>query len=209
MKFDNVIFDFDGTLADTSPGVLGSVRYALETLGAPVPDEKVLRGFIGPSLYSSFTGIIGFDGKKADEAIALYRSVYNPRGVYECKLYDGMKDLLIKIKAAGVSASVASSKPQNALDKVVDFLGVREYFDRVVGADPDDKHDNKALIVAAARTRDNAVMIGDSRFDIEAAKKVGIKSIAAGYGFTAKDVLLSLNPDYYADKVADITEILE
>ena len=50
MKFDNVIFDFDGTLADTSPGVLGSVRYALETLGAPVPDEKVLRGFIGPSL---------------------------------------------------------------------------------------------------------------------------------------------------------------
>ena len=69
MKFDNVIFDFDGTLADTSPGVLGSVRYALETLGAPVPDEKVLRGFIGPSLYSSFTGIIGFDGKKADEII--------------------------------------------------------------------------------------------------------------------------------------------
>lgn len=66
MKFDNVIFDFDGTLADTSPGVLGSVRYALETLGAPVPDEKVLRGFIGPSLYSSFTGIIGFDGKKCD-----------------------------------------------------------------------------------------------------------------------------------------------
>lgn len=52
-------------------------------------------------------------------------------------------------------------------------------------------------------------MIGDSRFDIEAAKKVGIKSIAAGYGFTAKDVLLSLNPDYYADKVEDITEILE
>ena len=209
MKFDNVIFDFDGTLADTSPGVLGSVRYALETLGAPVPDEKILRGFIGPSLYSSFTGITGLSGEKADEAIALYRLVYNPRGVYECKLYDGMKDLLASLKKAGVSVSVASSKPQNALDKVVDFLGIREYFDRVAGADPNDKHDDKASIVAAARTRDNAVMIGDSRFDIEAAKTVGIKSIAAGYGFTAKDVLLSLNPDYYADSVSDIAKILE
>lgn len=209
MKFDNVIFDFDGTLADTSPGVLGSVRYALETLGAPVPDEKVLRGFIGPSLYSSFTGIIGFDGKKADEAIALYRSVYNPRGVYECELYDGMKELLSGLKQNGVSLSVASSKPQNALDKVVDHLGIREYFDRVIGADPSVKHDDKAELVAAARTRENAVMIGDSRFDIEAAKKAGIKSIAAGYGFTAKEKLLALDPDYYADSVSDIAKILE
>lgn len=209
MKFDNVIFDFDGTLADTSRGVLGSVRYALGTLGVPVPDESVLRGFIGPSLYTSFTGITGLDDERANEAIELYRSVYNPRGVYECELYDGMKELLSELKQNGVSLSVASSKPQNALDKVVDHLGIREYFDRVIGADPSVKHDDKAELVVAARTRENAVMIGDSRFDIEAAKKAGIKSIAAGYGFTAKEKLLALGPDYYADSVSDIAKILE
>lgn len=209
MKFDNVIFDFDGTLADTSRGVLGSVRYALGTLGVPVPDESVLRGFIGPSLYTSFTGTVGLDDERANKAIELYRSVYNPRGVYECELYDGMKQLLSKLKQSGVSLSVASSKPQNALDKVVDHLGIRECFDRVIGADPGVKHDDKADLVAAARTRENAVMIGDSRFDIEAAKKIGIKSIAAGYGFTAKEKLLALAPDYYADTVNDIEKILE
>ena len=202
MKFDNVIFDFDGTLADTSRGVLG-------TLGVPVPDESVLRGFIGPSLYTSFTGITGLDDERANEAIELYRSVYNPRGVYECELYDGMKELLSELKQNGVSLSVASSKPQNALDKVVDHLGIRECFDRVIGADPGVKHDDKADLVVAARTRENAVMIGDSRFDIEAAKKVGIKSIAAGYGFTAKEKLLALDSDYYADSVSDIAKILE
>ena len=108
-----------------------------------------------------------------------------------------------------ISLSVASSKPQNALDKVVDHLGIREYFDRVIGADPSVKHDDKAELVVAARTRENAVMIGDSRFDIEAAKKAGIKSIAAGYGFTAKEKLLALGPDYYADSVSDIAKILE
>ena len=209
MKFDNVIFDFDGTLADTSKGVIDSVKYALSRLGVAIPGESVLRGFIGPSLYSSFTGIIGFDDETAKEAIRLYRSVYEPHGVFECELYDGMKDLLVSLKKEGVSLSVASAKPQNALDIVVDFLDIRQYFDKVAGADPSVKDNDKALLVAAAKTRENAVMVGDSVYDVDAAKLVGIKCAAVGFGFTGKETLLAHSPDFYAASVADLGKILK
>lgn len=208
MTFDGVIFDFDGTIADTSAGVLGSVRYAVEAMGRKVPNDDVLRGFIGPSLYSSFTKICGMNDGEAKEAIELYRSVYNPKGVYDCVLYDGMLELLGRLKADGVKLSVASSKPLNALGKVVDYLGLTRFFDKVAGADPSVKDDDKAALIASARLTKNSVMVGDSRFDIEGAATAGVRSVAVGYGFTDGEVLKGFNPDYYAADVAALSEIL-
>ena len=84
MKYENIIFDFDGTVANTGEGVLNSVRYALKNAGAEIPCDEVLVGFIGPTLYRSFIDITGLTSEQAYKAIDDYRSYYVPYGVYQC-----------------------------------------------------------------------------------------------------------------------------
>ncbi len=208
MRYDGIIFDFDGTLADTSEGVLESLVYALDKLGVPVPPREKLNGFIGPALFLSFQNIIGLSPADAEKAVAFYREIYLPQNVYHCKLYDGMKELLGELKAAGFKLAVASAKPQSPLDIVTKHLGIDGCFDRIVGADPQVKSNDKEELVRRALVGEKPVMVGDAVFDVRAAKATGIASVAAAYGFTARETLQKENPDFIADSVKELKEIL-
>ena len=208
MRFDGVILDCDGTLADTSEGVLESVKYALKKLGAPIPSYETLRGFIGPSLFVSFQKITGLSADKADLAVKYYRETYSKEGIFKLKLYDGMRELLTELKSHGVLISVASAKPQVSLDVVVKYLGLDTVFDKVVGPSLAVKSDDKKDLVTAATLTKNSVMIGDAIYDIRAAKAANVASIAAMYGFGKREELLAEKPDFTADTVADIRKIL-
>ena len=113
MKFKAVIFDFDGTVCETAPGVVKSAKYALESFGYPVPeDEHELEFFIGPPLLVTFQERFGADPQRALELVKKYRERYTNQGVYESSLYSGMDTLLAALKKDGLKIGIASSKPQ-------------------------------------------------------------------------------------------------
>ncbi len=207
MAWDCFVFDFDGTIANTGAGVTASVSYALEKMNYPALSESQLRSFIGPSLYSSFTATCKMTDGEAIEATDRYREFYMREGVYRCHLYDGMEKLLIKLSSLG-KICVASAKPQPQLNVAVAHLGVDKIADIIVGADPTVKSNDKADLLRRAMSDSAAVMIGDSIYDIRAAKEVGVASIAVSYGFTSEEELAKENPDFIARSVLELEEIL-
>ena len=209
--YDTAIFDFDGTLFDTSEGIIANLKRTLKELGcAPLP-QQTLRKFIGPSLLVSFKKYCGMDDKKALEAIYVYRREYDSEGYKRSKMYDGMPALLLDLRAAGVKTVVASAKPQYILDPTVDYFGARKYFDKVVGSAEEGRPDNdKKSIVARAMTPGRCVMIGDSPYDIDGGRDNGVDTIAVlyGFGFDSRSHALLSRPDFIAATVDELRALL-
>lgn len=207
MKFDCFVFDFDGTVADTGDGVTASVKYSLEKMGFPPLNDSLLRSFIGPSLYSSYTATCKMTDEEAIRAIAHYRDFYMKEGVYRCHLYEGMEELLLSLSKVG-KVCVASAKPQPQLNVATAHLGVDKIACCIVGADPSVKGNDKADLLLRAKKGDNPVMIGDSIYDIRAGKELGIATVAVSYGFTDEQTLKKENPDFIARTVEELKNIL-
>ena len=185
---DCVIFDFDGTIADSSEGVFNCVKHALSHFGIEENNVDNLRRMIGPPLREGFRKFYGVDG---EIATAKYREKYPIEGIYQCKLYDGMEQLLAELKQRGARLAIATSKPLDYTNKILKFLDIDKYFDVVVGATFDGTFDNKDDIVKEAiRQLGNvdiyhSYMVGDRYTDIIAGRKTGLITVGARYGFTA------------------------
>ncbi len=142
-----VLFDWDGTVADTRPGIFNSVRYAIGQYGiADRPDDE-LRYFIGPPLYDGFEHVFGVSPELANELTDTYRVYYRDKGIFECNVYDGVGDLLRELHDAGVKMAVVSSKPKEFLDRLVEHFGLAEHLDAVVGPAMDNHNSNKTVLV--------------------------------------------------------------
>ena len=206
--YKNAIFDVDGTVLDTTEGVFGTIRYAVETLGKPPLAEDKIKLFLGPSLYDGFTKIAGYTDEEARAGLKIYRDSYVNDGLYRCKLYDGYPEVFESLKKAGVSLCVASSKPQRFLNLLFDKLDISKYFDRIIGPDERDIGSDKATLIAKAMTDSSAVMIGDRKYDISAARKVGIDVIGITYGLTPDGEYDEYKPDYLAANTDEIYNII-
>ena len=129
---DNALFDWDGTLVDSSEGILENLRYAIDSVGYPVPDEKTLRTFIGPSLVWAFTCVLGMNEETTTRAISNYVDGYSNKGGYKkFRLYQGVENLIKTLYNMGVKVSIVSAKPIAQLQKVVDESGLTPYIDDV------------------------------------------------------------------------------
>ncbi len=210
MVYPSVIFDLDGTLSDSSEGIMKGVRYAMEHYGVTDIPEHTLRRFIGPPLYDTFSEIFGLTPEQADEAVALYRAYYLPKGMYENRLYPGIKELLTRLKDAGMKLYVCTSKPKTVTDQVLDYLGITEAFQWVVGASMDrslnDKTSLLRLLLREQQPENPAVMIGDTRFDLEAAAACGLDAIAVRWGFGLEEELAGAS--WQAESAQDLGDYL-
>lgn len=211
--FKLVLFDFDGTVIDNSEGIFNCIRYSLDKLGMPAPGEATLRRFVGPSLFDSFRAYCEDDEEKAERFVALYRERYAPVGITECRLYDGMGPLLRKLKAAGYRLAVCSGKPYDFVVRISRALGLDGTFDGYFcpGFAPVDSDKAGQILAAVAHfgvTKDETLMVGDRRFDIEAAKKAGVPSLGVRYGFAEPGELEEAGADVIAAEVGDIDKIL-
>ncbi len=211
--YDLVLFDLDGTLTQSEFGIFSSVQYALEKFGIHETDPKNLRRFIGPPLYVSFSEFYGLTGDDGELAVKYYREVYEKDGYKEAPVYDGIKDTLKALKAKGKWLMVVTSKPQEMADRVVENVGVAEFFDAVVGPGREmlspSKTDliNKALKLAGSDGKD-AVMVGDRKFDIEGANGAGIDSVGVLYGYGSREELETAGSTYIVDTPAQILDVV-
>ena len=214
-EYNAVIFDFDGTVADTGEGILRSLQYSFSAMGRDVPDMSDLKRFIGPPVYYSYTHFYGVSEDEVEDYIKKYRERYKEKGIYECFLYDGMRELIPELKSRGVKTGIASSKPEHLIYSVADFLGVTDLFDAIAGVKSDNsRHSTKKDIILEAMEKlgetdkEKVLMVGDRCFDIEGAAAAGVKSCGALWGYGNKEEFLEYKADFIAEKPLDVLNLL-
>ena len=208
-----ILFDLDGTLTDPGQGITNSVAYALKNYGIEVEDRKSLYSFIGPPLKDSFMKYYGFSEEKAMEAIWCYREYFADKGIFENEVYDGVRELLERIKSSGRKTVLATSKPEEFAVRILEHFDLMQYFDVVAGASMDEKRNKKGDVIKYAMEKGGfsshgAVMVGDREHDIFGAKENGLKSIGVLYGYGSEEELKTAGADYIAKTVDDIFSIL-
>ena len=212
LKYDYYLFDFDGTVADTGEGIRKSVAYSLEKMGFPALPEATLSRFIGPPLHDSYVEYCGMTDDEAEAAIAAYRERYVDVGLYESALYPGMATLLRALKRGGAWVAIASAKPAFMLERLAKHFGIDRYLDAISGTGLD-RHsaDKRDLILAAlpeGADLSRACMCGDRRFDVEAAKALGLAGVGADYGYSLPGELAGAGADAVFDRLTDMTTFL-
>ena len=191
-----VIFDLDGTLTQSEEGIWNCVRYAAEKCGFPEPDAATLRKFVGPPLSYSFREYLHMPDEMADVAVAKYRERYSVVGLFENRVYPGIRRLLQMLRRQGAYVAVATGKPQVYAERIVDHFGLTKWFDKVVGPGMAASHEKDDLIRAALpddwdNTWDDCWMVGDTRFDVEGGNRVGVHTVGVGYGYGTEEELVS------------------
>ena len=188
MKYDYYLFDFDGTIADTGEGIRRSVAYSLVKLGYEVPSTEVLNRFIGPPLHDTYMELFGMSDDEAEHAIEVYRERYLKTGLYESHLYPGIAALLKALHAGGAYVALASAKPQVMVETLSKYFGINGDLDAICGTGfgrhSSDKKDLLMGALPAGADPARVCMAGDRRFDVEAARALGMCAVGADYGYS-------------------------
>jgi len=186
MSANCIFFDLDGTLTDSGEGIINCAALALEHFGLPVPDQETMRVFVGPPLRDTFAKF-GVPEDRLEEAVTVYRSRYIPIGKFENHPYNGIEALLIKLKAAGKRLFVATSKPEALSIEILEKFSLAQYFERICGATMDGSRDEKSAVIAyllkTVQGTQDAIMVGDTAFDVIGAAAHDLPCIGVSWGY--------------------------
>lgn len=195
-KYKNILFDLDGTITDSADGITNAVKYGIKKmseiypdLNIVLPEDYILRKFIGPPLDISFKKYIYDNQDKAMEFIKYYREDYNGNnGLFNCTLYDGIYDLIRTLYNNNFNTYLATAKPLESAVRIIKHFDLDKYFTNMYGAILGGAIKNKLDVLKEASFKENfnkneTIMIGDRIDDIEASKNMGFDSIAVRYGF--------------------------
>ncbi|MBR6173887.1 MAG: HAD hydrolase-like protein [Eubacterium sp.] len=215
-----IFLDLDGTVTESAGAILTSAAYALKKLGIEDDDPEKKRAFIGPPLTVGFGELYGLSGEALEQAIRYYREYYVGGGYKDAPLYDGVEETLVRLRNEGRILMIVTSKPKYIAQMVADYHGMERYIHAVIGPVEEKTKANKEdLIEEAAKEvilllqddsltvsdiyRD-AIMVGDRRYDMEAAKNLGLLAVGALYGYGTREELLQAGADHIAEKPEDI-----
>lgn len=210
--YDCILFDFDGTVFDTVEGITKSVRYAINKLGLDAELDE-LRCFAGPPLVDKFMEVFGFDKAAAEQAVIDFRERYKPIGLYECRVFPGIKELIIKLRAAGKTVGLATSKPQELAEELLEREGMLDLFDVLFGSRHNVANNEKWQVVTWAMEEcgakpDRTILVGDTKYDVEGAHKVGIPCVGVRYGYAAEGELEAAGAEYIVSDMSELEELL-
>lgn len=213
-SYSTILFDLDGTLSDSSQGIINSIIYALEKYDVNDYDMPLLRKFLGPPLHESFEKFMGFDKEKSLQAVKLYREYFSSKGLFENEIYGGVSDLLQNLKENGKALIVATSKPQLFTDRIMEHFNLAKYFDFIAGSNMDTTRSKKAEVIEYAlsecniKDKSKVVMIGDRAEDMIGAQTEGVDSIGVEYGYGTFDELKNAGATYIVKTVGELKDLL-
>ncbi len=195
-RYDAAVFDLDGTLLDTTEGVLAAARYTIEKMGYPMLSEERLAAFIGPPIQDSFAAAYGLSGPVLQEIATVFRDRYKDVDLLKARPYEGIYDLCRGLLDRGIVPAVATYKREDYAVTLLEHYGFGKYMKVMHGADHENrlkKQDIIRMCIAEAGVTDlrRVVMIGDTVHDAEGAAKLGVDFLAVTYGFgfrEAKDL---------------------
>ena len=213
-RYDVIFFDLDGTLTDPGLGITSSVAHALRRAGITPPPLRELYPFIGPPLVDSFVKYYGMTHEEGRTAVDWFREYFRDRGIFENEVYPGIEAMLARLREAGKTLVLATSKPEEFALRILDHFGLRQYFDCVTGASMDETLSRKDEVIALALTRckpadlNRVIMVGDRLHDIEGAKKNGLAAIGVLYGYGSREELETAGANEIAATVKELEQLL-
>ena len=210
-NFDTLLFDLDGTLTDSTEGIVRCLEYALERMGFDIPEDT--NKFLGPPLYRSFAEFCGMNEEQVNEAVRIFRERYSTVGLFENRVYEGVPEMLKRLRDGGKRIMVATSKPEVYAVRIFDRFGLSQFFEIVGGANINGTRNDKDEVIeyvlekTGISDRSSVLMIGDRRQDVLGAHKTGLKCMGILWGFGSIEELTEAGADFIAEtpeKAADM-----
>ena len=213
-RYKLIIFDLDGTLADTSPGILNCVRYVQAKMNLPEITLQAMYSHVGPPMEESYNKNFGLEGDELKTAVKLHKEYAVEQGYKELELYPDIVETVNLLKNQGYMLAIATLKSEITAKKIFEELGMSEKFDIIVGTNQNDLVTKEQVLAKCIDELDvekqKVVLIGDSTYDAIGAENVQIDFLAVMYGFGFKkeeDVVLYNNIGTL-NKISDIWTIL-
>jgi phosphoglycolate phosphatase len=209
-----VIFDLDGTLIDSRPGIVAGIRQMLRRLGHVPPADPELDWLIGPPIDEGFATLLASYGDdRVALAVATYREHYTTLGLYDARPYDGIPELLDELAAGKRTLLVGTSKLVTFARRVLDHFGLLGHFAGIHGAEPDGRFREKPDLIrhiVATRHLDPAetMMVGDREHDVEGARDNGLAMVAVTYGYGTPDELRRAGATVLCDGVGSLRDLV-
>jgi len=211
--YDTILFDMDGTLIESGPGIMKAVRHMFGKMGITETDEARIQAFIGPPIIHHLKNVYGLSDADAHAAYGHYRAYYDANGILECGLYPGIEGVLRTLKESGKTLYVATSKPEEQAHRMLKRTGVLDFFTRIFGAVHLEGVYTKDEVLVRATTQlggtpPHAVMIGDRSHDILGGQHVGLDTIGVLYGYGSYDEFKEAGCDMIAERPSDLLSLL-
>lgn len=207
--YDYILFDLDGTLTDSKPGIVECIRHALKHENISY-DEAVLDKMVGPPFRVSMHDFLGLEMPMIEKLIWLYRGEYEVYGYKHLNVYDGVRDMLTALKSAGKKIALATSKPIKFTSMIMKEFDLEKYFDFIGGASSDSSKElkcdviNMGLEALGVKDKSKALMVGDRLYDIEGARICSIDSMGVLYGYGSREEFEEYNATYIAVTPQDV-----
>lgn len=220
------LFDLDGTISESAPGIIKAVKYGLNAAGIHEEDQKVLETFIGPPLNVQMKKLYNMSEAEIVTAVTKFRELYETSGILDCLMYEGLDDLMKEGVEKGHIMAVASSKPEPFVKQIIEHFGLSPYFTVICGSDIGDELNKRAVASQKSRIIRKAmsqleekgynhedlwhhtVMIGDTFYDIEGARENRLPSIGVTYGYGSREELEEAGADIIVSSVSELKERL-
>jgi phosphoglycolate phosphatase len=206
-----LFFDLDGTLTDSRPGIMASMRHAMSAIGREAPSDAALLRFIGPPTHDAFRELLGTDDVELNtRTITIYRERYATLGLFENSVYPGVSAGLAALRDAGFSPCVVTSKPEIFANQIIDHFDLRPYFKHVYGSELNGVRSHKGELIAHVLASEglaapNVWMIGDRLHDIRGAQQNGVRAAGVLWGYGSRDELTDAGAEAIFTSMAELT----
>lgn len=211
-KYNTVIFDLDGTLVDSTEGIISSVKFTISKLNLSPLTEKELLTFIGPPVQNSFKRFYNLGDKTAQAYAEIFRNNYKKEDIYKANIYNNIINLLKFLKENNYKVGIATYKREDYAINLIKHLKLNEQIDVICGADNKNILNKSDIINICIENlqadKETSVMIGDTIYDAEASIKSEVDFIAVtyGFGFKSSEVKISNTIKFIASKPDDLIE---
>lgn len=213
-KLKAILFDFDGTIVNSAPGIVKTMQQTYTKMELPVPSENAMIATIGLPLKQALGQLAGLDEEMATTATKIYRDLFPIYEVNYVTLFKEVFDTLSTLKSNGIRMAVVTSRDYTSLDLICKHHNLWDFFEtKVTGADgykPKPAPDMvRALLEEMDLSKEEVLVVGDTTFDIDMGNSAECRTVAVTYGNHSKERLQSSNPTYIIDSFKDLLDIVK